>query len=88
MHYKYGLFHLTTVSNYLVDWDTNEPAGGSSENCLVLGYNGKLNSAPCQLFTGFNAAACEIKMVFTTEATVTTKGTTVVNTGKLNFSHF
>ena len=71
IHHKYGLFPLTIVSNYFVDWDTNEPAGGSSENCLVLGYDGKLKSASCQLFSSFNAAACEIRMVTSTEATVT-----------------
>ena len=71
MYVQIPLYPLTIVSTYLVDWDTNEPAGGSSENCLVLGYDGKLKSAPCQLFLSFNAAACEIKMITSTQAPVT-----------------
>ena len=42
-----------TVVQTTVDWDTNEPADGPSENCLVPGYNDKLSSAPRQLQSSF-----------------------------------
>ncbi|XP_072040269.1 low affinity immunoglobulin epsilon Fc receptor-like [Amphiura filiformis] len=54
------------------DWGTDggiaEPNGDTTENCLVLGFDGKLHDVLCQLTISFNAAACEITMVTPTPA--------------------
>ena len=63
------------------DWESGQPDGGTSENCLVLNFDGLLSDVACQLYFSFNVAACEITKI---EASTAQPSTVIMTTpGKL-----